>query len=387
MWCMIGQPKEKPYMDHQEIIERENQAMRATYAQQLRFRRYLMAVTSYLIGAFMVGLLVWLGYLTMEYYLYFIGLMVLINALFFVLFKTGLNLRFSDPSLTSLQIVASTILTVQISYLVTDGRGILLLLYLTSHLFGVFRLSFRQFLLLDAFSIAAYGLMLQLLIQNRPETIDINLEILYWAALIIVLPSFALMGAYLNRLRERLNERNTHLNKALKKIQELAVTDELTGLHNRRSIMSELSKEWERTERSGNHFCIALMDLDLFKEINDTYGHHAGDTVLKRFASLVSKELRSPDSIGRYGGEEFLLIMPNTRIIEAKTVTERIREKVAGYTHDDIDQGLTIHVSIGIAEYQNQSTQELLKQADTALYESKNNGRNRVSIHTTHLFD
>ena len=79
--------------------------------------------------------------------------------------------------------------------------------------------------------------------------------------------------------------------------------------------------------------------------------------------------------------------MPNTRIIEAKTVTERIREKVAGYTHDDIDQGLTIHVSIGIAEYQNQSTQELLKQADTALYESKNNGRNRVSIHTTHLFD
>ncbi|WP_186297743.1 GGDEF domain-containing protein [Sedimenticola selenatireducens] len=374
-------------MDHQEIIERENQAMRATYAQQLRFRRYLMAVTSYLIGAFMVGLLVWLGYLTMEYYLYFIGLMVLINALFFVLFKTGLNLRFSDPSLTSLQIVASTILTVQISYLVTDGRGILLLLYLTSHLFGVFRLSFRQFLLLDAFSIAAYGLMLQLLIQNRPETIDINLEILYWAALIIVLPSFALMGAYLNRLRERLNERNTHLNKALKKIQELAVTDELTGLHNRRSIMSELSKEWERTERSGNHFCIALMDLDLFKEINDTYGHHAGDTVLKRFASLVSKELRSPDSIGRYGGEEFLLIMPNTRIIEAKTVTERIREKVAGYTHDDIDQGLTIHVSIGIAEYQNQSTQELLKQADTALYESKNNGRNRVSIHTTHLFD
>jgi diguanylate cyclase (GGDEF)-like protein len=374
-------------MDHQEIIERENQAMRATYAQQLRFRRYLMAVTSYLIGAFMVGLLVWLGYLTMEYYLYFIGLMVLINALFFVLFKTGLNLRFSDPSLTSLQIVASTILTVQISYLVTDGRGILLLLYLTSHLFGVFRLSFRQFLLLDAFSIAAYGLMLQLLIQNRPETIDINLEILYWAALIIVLPSFALMGAYLNRLRERLNERNTHLNKALKKIQELAVTDELTGLHNRRSIMSELSKEWERTERSGNHFCIALMDLDLFKEINDTYGHHAGDTVLKRFASLVSKELRSPDSIGRYGGEEFLLIMPNTRIIEAKTVTERIREKVAGYTHDDIDQGLTIHVSIGIAEYQNQSTQELLKQADTALYQSKNNGRNRVSVHTTHPFD
>jgi diguanylate cyclase (GGDEF)-like protein len=370
-------------MEYQELIERENQAIRATHVQQLRFRRYLMAVASYLIGAFMVGLLVWLGYLSIEYYLYFIGLMVFINALFYVLFKTGLNLRFNDPSLTSLQIVASTILTVQISYLVTDGRGILLLLYLTSHLFGVFRLSFRQFLLLDVFSIVAYGLMLQLLIQNRPETIDINLEILYWAALIIVLPSFALMGAYLNRLRERLNERNTHLNKALKKIQELAVTDELTGLHNRRSIMSELAKEWDRTERSGNHFCIALMDLDLFKEINDTYGHLAGDTILKRFANLVSRELRSPDSIGRYGGEEFLLIMPNTQITEAKTVAERIREKVAGHTHDDIDQGLTIHVSIGIAEYQNQPIQELIKQADMALYESKNSGRNRVSVHTT----
>ncbi|MCW8943490.1 MAG: GGDEF domain-containing protein, partial [Sedimenticola sp.] len=271
--------------------------------------------------------------------------------------------------------------TIQISYMVTDGRGILLLLYLTSHIFGVFRLTFRQFLLLDAFSIAAYGLMLQLLIQNRPETIDINLELLYWAALIIVLPSFALMGAYLNRLREQLNERNTHLNVALQKIQELAVTDELTGLPNRRSIMEQLSKEWDRTKRSGNHFCIGLIDLDLFKEINDTYGHVAGDSVLKRFASVVSKELRSPDTIGRYGGEEFLLIMPNTHIVEAEKVAERIREKVAGYEHTEIDQGLTVQVSIGITEYDNQSIQEMIKHADLALYQSKNSGRNRVSVH------
>lgn len=368
-------------MNHQTIINSDNQAERVANAQRLRFRRYLMAIASYLLGAFMVGLLVWLGYLTTEHYLYFIGLMIVINTLFFILFKTGLNLHFSDPSLTSLQILASTILTIQISYMVTDGRGILLLLYLTSHIFGVFRLTFRQFLLLDAFSIAAYGLMLQLLIQNRPETIDINLELLYWAALIIVLPSFALMGAYLNRLREQLNERNIHLNVALKKIQDLAVTDELTGLHNRRSIMAELTKEWDRTKRTNNHFCIALLDLDLFKEINDTYGHLAGDNVLKQFAATVSKELRSADAIGRYGGEEFLLIMPNTQIIEARKVAERIREKVGEHEHNEINQGLTVKVSIGITEYDSQPIQEMIKRADLALYHSKNSGRNQVSVH------
>lgn len=370
-------------MDYKAIIAEHNNTSRLEDRQRLRLRRFLMALASYFIGTLMIGLLVWLGYLTPQHYLFFIGLMVFINILFFVLFKTGLNLHFSDPSLTSLQILASTILTIQISYMATGGRGMLLLLYLTSHIFGVFRLTFRQFLLLDAFTIVAYAFMLSLLVQNRPEAIDLKLELLHWGALSITLPSFALLGAYLNRLRERLRERNNRLNQALEKIQELAVTDELTSLPNRRSIMEQLSKEWERSKRNGSHFCIALLDLDLFKEINDTYGHLAGDAVLKEFSSIVTTELRSPDSIGRYGGEEFLLIMPDTQISEAQKVAERIREIIARHEFVDIAPGVTIQVSIGLTEHDDQPIQELIKRADLALYQSKKSGRNRVSVHSS----
>ncbi len=332
----------------------------------------------------MIGLLVWLDYLTAEDYLYFISLMIFINILFFVLFKTGLNLHFSDPSLTSLQILASTILTVQISYMATDGRGMLLLLYLTSHIFGVFRLTFRQFLLLDAFYYSCLCFHAQSPGSASPRDHRSQSRTpAYWGSLIIVLPSFALLGAYLNRLRERLRERNNRLNQALEKIQELAVTDELTNLPNRRSIMEQLSKEWERSKRNGSHFCIALLDLDLFKEINDTYGHLAGDAVLKEFSSIVTTELRSPDSIGRYGGEEFLLIMPDTQITEAQKVAERIRERIARHEFVDIAPGVTIQVSIGLTEHDDQPIQELIKRADLALYQSKKSGRNRVSVHSS----
>ncbi|MCW8889727.1 MAG: GGDEF domain-containing protein [Sedimenticola sp.] len=368
-------------MDPQALITEESEDSRLAGAQRLRFKRFMMAVASYAAGTLMIGLLVWLDYLTASQYLFFISLMIAINSLFFLLFKTGLNLRFNDPSLTSLQIIASTVLTIQISYMASDGRGMLLLIYLVAHIFGAFRLTFRQFLLLDAFTISAYALMLSLLVQNRPEAIDLKLELLHWGALCITLPCFALLGAYLNRLRERLRERNNNLNQALKKIQELAITDELTGLANRRSIMEQLANEWERSKRNQRPFCIALIDIDFFKEINDTYGHLAGDTVLQQFSSLVSQELRSPDKIGRYGGEEFLLIMPDTHVSEAEKVADRIRRTISQHEHGNIAPGLTIQVSIGIAEYDNQPIQEIIKRADLALYQSKNSGRNRVSVH------
>lgn len=370
--------KELPTLDTQP--DQQN-STRYQHAQKIRTQRFLLGWLSYGAGSVVVFFLVLNDYLSLENYLYFIGLMMTVNGLLFACFKSEYNLKFDDPSLTGPQILLATLILTQVTYTADGGRGVLLLLYLTSHIFGVFKLNLRQFLVIDIITIIAYGVVILLLVNNRPEAIDLKLELLHWAALIIILPSFAGIGAYLNTLRSRLHDRNLRLNKALDRIQELADTDELTGLFNRRYVVEALRTEKERAEQIGGTFSIALMDLDLFKRINDTFGHLAGDSVLKQFSKLASGVLRTTDVLGRYGGEEFLIVMPNTDLQSANGVVERIRALAAMHEYKDLEIGLYVQVSIGVAECEpGQTIEVLLNTVDRALYCAKNTGRNRVAL-------
>lgn len=158
-------------------------------------------------------------------------------------------------------------------------------------------------------------------------------------------------------------------------LESLAFRDGLTNAYNRRYFMEALQAELARAERLGRQPCVALIDIDHFKELNDSHGHQAGDQVLKEFTALAQGMLRRSDVLARYGGEEFALMLPETRLAEAVVIVDRIRESTV---HHVFGGEHRISISAGVAEAGAGSGGELLRTADTALYNAKRSGRNRV---------
>jgi len=178
------------------------------------------------------------------------------------------------------------------------------------------------------------------------------------------------------------NDGFSRLRQALATINELAIRDELTGIHNRRFLLDLVEKEKERADRNGSEFCLCLFDIDFFKRINDTYGHAAGDAVLRDFARTVQDQLRALDAFGRYGGEEFLLMLPETPAASAIALAERVRGAVEGLRCLDAERTITLTVSVGVAEYRmGEKVAQTIVRADQALYQAKSGGRNRVLCH------
>jgi diguanylate cyclase (GGDEF)-like protein len=171
-----------------------------------------------------------------------------------------------------------------------------------------------------------------------------------------------------------------------RKLEALSVTDELTQLPNRRYFENTFKLEAAQSQRSQGPLSLAILDIDHFKQVNDDYGHDVGDQVLVHIAELLRRSTRAGNVIARVGGEEFALLLPNTKQSEALEMAERIRANIEGasYLHDGEQLPLTI--SIGIAEVDCDSPLEhSYKLADEALYEAKRKGRNRVQIHTAQI--
>ncbi len=195
---------------------------------------------------------------------------------------------------------------------------------------------------------------------------------------------------YSNRLsepgrRELLNYCLTHLRKRLReaqnwhKLQQDNRIDSLTSLNNRRCFDEIILKESERSERYSHPTSLIMLDLDHFKAVNDNFGHPAGDTVLKNLGKILLDEVRLSDTPCRYGGEEFAIILPETRLDEARRIAERIRKTIARqdlFTADNVKFNVT--ASIGVASTEQNDTLDLVECADQALYRAKNNGRNQT---------
>ncbi|MCY1668345.1 PleD family two-component system response regulator [Rhizobium sp. SL86] len=179
--------------------------------------------------------------------------------------------------------------------------------------------------------------------------------------------------------RKRYNDR---LRSSVRQTIELAVTDGLTGLNNRRYLDNHLKVLFNRAAARGRALSVCITDIDRFKQVNDTYGHDAGDEVLKEFARRIRSTVRGADLACRYGGEEFVVVMPDTDAAAAATIAERLRDIIerTPFSLPGTDLDLTVTASLGIATNVPgvETPEQLLKKADKALYEAKNSGRNRV---------
>jgi diguanylate cyclase (GGDEF)-like protein len=162
-------------------------------------------------------------------------------------------------------------------------------------------------------------------------------------------------------------------------VRELMLTDPVTGIANRRHLDERLAMELDRQERYGQPLAVIMTDIDWFKQVNDTYGHAVGDTVLKAFANQLKENIRNSDFLARYGGEEFVLLLPNTGIEDAAAMAERMRAATKRIHVDELD--LQITASFGVILTQPMRTMtEVLSRADKAMYQSKSQGRDRVTV-------
>jgi len=175
------------------------------------------------------------------------------------------------------------------------------------------------------------------------------------------------------------------LNRALvSEIAQVAARDNLTGAFNRRELETELRRLQSRYQRTADTFCVMLIDIDNFKLINDNYGHLVGDEVLRRFARIVFASIRAEDYFARYGGDEFCILLPSTRLDEAMILANRLRQSYANTPHMINDEVIQSTISIGVTEASSLGGgyDAIIALADKALYQAKNSGRNRVQLYS-----
>ncbi|MFY8088853.1 MAG: GGDEF domain-containing protein [Rubrivivax sp.] len=206
---------------------------------------------------------------------------------------------------------------------------------------------------------------------------------LLWLYVSLSLVRFGLIAEHVGALRGKLRDKNRELEVSLAHITHLAEHDALTDLLSRRSVSQRLelllAQPATRAGTADDAPCVALLDLDHFKQVNDQHGHQAGDEVLRRFAQLATSALRKHDLLGRWGGEEFVLVLPTCSPQEAERLLERIHAALAEHPWDEVAPGLRVTLSAGVAQHEPGETVEaLLRRADAAAYEAKATGRNRT---------
>jgi diguanylate cyclase (GGDEF)-like protein len=185
----------------------------------------------------------------------------------------------------------------------------------------------------------------------------------------------------IKRLQEELEEREKELLEVNERLRFMSQTDELTGLDNRRQLNERIDEMFQHAQRLYEPFSLVMCDLDKFKSVNDTHGHQAGDEVLKQLAAILKDEAREIDRVGRYGGEEFMLLLPGTVLDAAVTFAERVRKRIEAHTFTFDGGTLQRTASFGVSGWPHpeiEQADDLVRTADDALYVAKETGRNRV---------
>ncbi len=356
---------------HPAIAESALKTRTPQQQQQLRLRRFGMASSTYLLGTVILSLCTLLGLFPAQS-LMLVGMaFAVVNVGFLVAFSTGWNERFEDPSLTAMQVCVGVS---QVGLILAVGRDVHFVaapFYSVLFVFGMLRLRARDLAGVAVYVVVCHSVALVLRHRFYGDALDLRVEAVTAITVVGSAMWFAVAASYISNLKQRLRQ-------SLQHIAALATHDALTGLWNRRQIDLDLEAAVKHAERQGSALCVALVDVDHFKNINDRHGHAMGDEVLKAVAGCLQGSLRGGDQVARFGGEEFLLLLPATTMAQATALAERLRARL------EVMQALPagerpVTASFGLAAWRGgESAADLVRRADQALYRAKGSGRNRV---------
>jgi diguanylate cyclase len=303
-----------------------------------------------------------------------------LTGLFYVLSEMNVGDRFDDHFLTSYQAAANIIM--QLAFLLAAPEIGFLFLTVVFVIFGfaALRMTSREATIL--WVLTGFGVTTIFFFLKAPIALPMRTAPEWFAgafSFVLTIGQCAYIGFFGNSMRRTLHRRTIELKVASQRIEELAQLDELTGVLNRRHILKCLNEEMTRAQRSNIPCSVAIIDLDFFKRINDQFGHLAGDEALRTFAISIFANIRTIDKLGRYGGEEFLLILPDTAKDQAIRTLDRLRSIVSELDWTAISENFNLTMSAGICSVrQADSAEDILARADIALYRAKDVGRNRV---------
>ena len=306
------------------------------------------------------------------------GAIVLSCTGFYLALRTGFNLRFADPSLTLAQTLAA-ITWIAGAYATTNvAHGGTLMLLALVLVFGIFSMDPRRSRLSGVYTVVVMGVVMAYQSVAHPRLYPPPVEWMNFVFVLVVVPTITTLSVQLTHMRDRLQHQKAELSEALERIRELATRDELTGLINRRQMHQVLNEQVALGNRSMGEFSVVVVDLDHFKRVNDTHGHAVGDEVLRNFAAEAQRVLRETDVIARWGGEEFLLMMPEVPPGAPRIGIERLRSALASLPISTVVPELRLGFSAGIATYRaGEPIEKAIERADHALYQAKQAGRNQ----------
>ena len=301
------------------------------------------------------------------------AMLVFFLTIFYLVFRLRWHKRWRDPSLTLAQLSAAMLLMLTAFTLDRSVQLILGPFLLAVFVQASLRVKPATLGVLSAVCLIGYLALMFASGSARAE--QFQRDVLTWVAVAVTMPLMCTMGAQIYGLRQALKSTRHQL----LQIEEKAIRDELTGLYNRRQLVLELDSAIAHASQHGTTFCLAIIDVDHFKSINDKQGHLVGDVVLREFARVASDSIRNSDIFGRYGGDEFMQILRDTELKGAVMHAERLRVHAHFLDLRSIMPAKSISLSIGIAQYRaGENAESLIERADAGLYLAKQRGRNRV---------
>lgn len=299
--------------------------------------------------------------------------------LFFGLIRSGVSLRWQDPSMAFVQMLYAVACNAVAFVIAGHARGVTLPLLSVILMFGIFGMSIRQLALVAVYSVGLFSAAIAYELTYPSTDEEPVVFGAYLVMVLIVLSGSTYLTWRLTQIREHVRSQKKQLTEALEKIQQIAIRDELTSAVNRRHMQELLRVEVQRSVRIASPLLIAVLDIDHFKRINDSYGHQAGDRALQAFVEVVQAGIRGTDTLARWGGEEFLVMLTDAPMELGAVCMSRVRTQVQDMqvSYNGIDIRFT--VSIGLTQYRpGESVAKTIGRADEALYAAKAQGRNQV---------
>lgn len=302
---------------------------------------------------------------------------------FFVTFKSKFNIHFREQRLKLPIIVLAFFIMLVVFYLDPATQLIFTPFSFIGIAYAMYRVRTNTLSVVVACTLSGFGIVIFLHYSQWHNLALLKLEVMHFLVLLLSLPLFIFQ---INKV-QHLNRILRKASRKIKYIQADAKRDVLVDCFNRRYMVAALEEQKHLADENATPLCLAVIDLDHFKKINDELGHLGGDEVLRLFSRIAQENVRSEDIFGRYGGEEFLLIFPTTSLLPALNTSERIRGEVEHFPWDDaLEHGVS--VSIGVTQYiPGESVLELFSRADTAMYLAKQGGRNQVVVEEPVLDD